>query len=250
MRAMVGDDATFSHYPGLPAPVPLRLVTSPEHPCSYFPSRAAQSRAFWAEQIPADLYHRFMDAGYRRSGKVVYQNVCAGCRLCVPIRVPVASFLPDKSQRRCWRRNQDLIVSVGVPEATDEKFDLYQRYRAHWHDSEETHDRDAFTSFLYDSPVDTMEVCYRDPAGELLGVGICDVCEASLSAVYFYFDPEEAKRGLGTFSAMWEIAWARGRGIPHYYLGYWVAGCGAMSYKANFKPYELLGTDGVWRAGE
>ncbi len=94
-----------------------------------------------------------------------------------------------------------------------------------------------------------MEICYRDAAGSLLGVGICDVCAESLSSVYFYFDPDEARRSLGTFSAMWEIEWARRNSIPHYYLGYWVKACGAMEYKANFKPFELLGTDGVWRGG-
>ena len=69
----------------------------------------------------------------------------------------------------------------------------------------------------------------------------------SLSSVYFYFDPEQAGRRLGTFSALWEIEWAREMNIPHYYLGYWVAGCGAMEYKASFRPCEALGTDGVWR---
>jgi len=36
---------------------------------------------------------------------------------------------------------------------------------------------------------------------------------------------------------------------PHYDLGYWVTGCGTMQYKSNFRPFELLGTDGVWRPG-
>ena len=92
-----------------------------------------------------------------------------------------------------------------------------------------------------------MEISYRDPAGKLLGVGICDVCSDSLSAVYFYFDPDEARRSLGTFSAIWEIEWAKHTGIPYYYLGYWVSGCGAMEYKASFRPCEMLGTDGIWR---
>jgi arginine-tRNA-protein transferase len=244
----VPSEQLLSHNPGPPAPVPVRMALS-AHPCSYFPNRESRSRAFWATAMPGDTYHRFMDAGFRRSGKVVYQPVCAGCRACVPIRVPVATFAPDKSQRRCWRKNQDLVVTAGDPEPTAEKFAVYDRYRRQWHDSEEPHDYDTFTSFLYDSPVDTVEFWYRDPAGKLLGVGICDVCGASLSSVYFYFDPDESRHSLGTFSAMYEIEWARAAGIPHYYLGFWIAGCGAMEYKANFRPYELLGTDGVWRPG-
>lgn len=238
----------LSAYPGHAPPYPVRLVVVPEHSCSYFPERASRTRAFAASAMPGELYHRFMDAGFRRSGNVVYQPVCGGCRLCVPLRVPVGTFAADKSQRRVWRRNQDGVVTVARPEPTAEKHELYERYRRDWHGSEEEHDWGAFVSFLYESPVETLEFVYRDAAGRLLGVGICDVCPQSLSSVYFYFEPSEAKRGLGTFSALWEIDWARRMEIPHYYLGYWIKGCGAMDYKAGFRPCEVLGTDGVWRA--
>lgn len=248
-----------SHYPSHPPPVRVSLVTLPEHPCPYIPGRAARSRAFMASSIAPPVYHALMDAAFRRSGRLVYQPVCAGCRACVPIRVPVATFEASKSQRRAVRRNVDLNVAVAAPEATQEKFELYRRYQRDWHgksgDDLEGDDEEgswaSFVSFLYDSPVDTVEFTYRDAAGKLLGVGICDVAAGqSLSSVYFYHEPAESKRGLGTFSAVYEIESARSMGVPYYYLGYWIAGCGAMAYKANFRPYELLGTDGVWRIGE
>ena len=202
-----------------------------------------------AGRMSGDAYHQFMDAGFRRSGRMVYQPVCRGCRACVPLRVPVATFRAGKSQRRCWRKNQDLVVTAGTPEATDEKFDLYRRYATQWHGKEDEEDGWAgFETFLYDSPVDTLEFEYRDRAGRLLAVGICDACDRSLSSVYFYHDPSEARRGLGTFGALYEIEWARGRKLPHYYLGYWIAGCGTMDYKATFQPCEALGFDGIWRS--
>jgi arginine-tRNA-protein transferase len=209
------------------------------------------SRALWAEQIPPGLYHRFMDAGFRRSGKLLYQPACRGCRACLPIRVPVATFRPDKSQRRSRRRNQDLIVSVSEPVATDEKFELYRKFlagRFERSDPEEE-SRESFERFLYDSPVQTLEFEYRDGAGRLVAVGLCDVCRESLSSVYFYYDPAESRRGPGTFGALHEIETAARLGVPYYYLGYWVAGCGAMDYKANFRPNEVLSADGVWRPG-
>ena len=239
-----------SHFPSHPPPVKVRLVTLPAHACSYLPGRRSVSRAFMAREMPADVYHRFMDAGFRRSGKLVYQPVCPGCRACVPLRVPVAGFTATKSQRRCWRKNQDLVVTSGPPEPTEEKFDLYRRYVTEWHGKAGDADADrweSFESFLYDSPVETLEFCYRDAAGRLLAVGICDLSPRSLSSVYFYHDPADARRGLGTFGALYEIEFARRSGIPHYYLGYWVAGCGTMAYKANFGPAEGLEPDGVWR---
>lgn len=228
--------------------MPVRLVTLPTHPCSYLPDRPSTTRALWADRMPPEVYHGFMDAGFRRSGKLVYQPVCTGCRACVPIRVPVDRFEPSKSQRRAYRRNEDVAVTVGEPTATDEKFDLYRRYVTQWHGkSAGDESRDGFEEFLYDSPVDTVEFVHRDAQGKLLAVGVCDVSPASLSSVYFYFDPMESKRGLGTFGAVYEIETARRLGIPHYYLGYWINGCGAMEYKASFRPSEFLHPDGAWR---
>jgi arginine-tRNA-protein transferase len=209
-----------------------------------------------ADELPPMLYHAFMDAGFRRTGKLIYQPACRACRKCLPIRVPVEQFHPDKSQRRCRRRNSDLQISIDTPRASDEKFDLYSRYLLQWHgrsaaaESEPDDDegnRKSFEAFLYDSPVGTIEFTYRDPAGQLLGVGICDVCSLSLSSVYFYFDPAHSERGLGTFGALYEIEHARSHHIPWYYLGYWVDGCASMQYKCGFRPCQVLHTDGTWR---
>src|SRR5690606_123433 len=99
----------------LPPPRPVRLRVCPEEPCTYLPGRQTTLRAFWAHHLSGQAYREFMDAGFRRSGRVIYQPICRGCRACIPIRIPVETFRPGKSQRRCWRRNADLTVSVGAP---------------------------------------------------------------------------------------------------------------------------------------
>ena len=80
--------------PALPPPVAVSLATLPPHACAYLPGRTTTLRAFYTGRLPGRLYHDFMDAGFRRSGRVVYQPVCQGCRACVPLRVPVAEFAP------------------------------------------------------------------------------------------------------------------------------------------------------------
>lgn len=245
--------------PPLPPPVPVRLTTLPDRPCPYLPGRVATSRAFLAGEMGGAVYDAFMDAGFRRSGTLVYQPVCRACRACVPVRVVVDAFAPTRSQRRCATRNADLTVEVAPPVPTDETFDLYARYQTARH-ADPVHDdgeedeptRAAFESFLYESPVDTLEFTYRDPAGRVLAVGIADFCPRSLSSVYFYYDPAESARGLGTYGAIREIDWCRTRGVPYYHLGFWVAGCRKLEYKRRFGPNELLRPDGQWgeaRAG-
>jgi arginine-tRNA-protein transferase len=239
---------TFSEFPALSPPRGLRLSVLPERPCPYLPARTAMDRAIWADSMPAELYEQFMNRGFRRSGRLLYQPLCPGCRECKPIRLAVRDFAPSKSQRRSWRRNLDLKVSMTAPHLTDEKFELYRRYVRQWHQRQDVDDSAGLKSFLYDSPLQTtVEFEYRDPRSRLIGVGICDQCPAVLSSVYFYFDPRHAARSLGTFSAMYEISFARQLGLLHYYLGYYVAGCRTMEYKRNFTPCEILCPDGLWR---
>ncbi len=251
---------TFSHYPTWPLPIAQPTSITSRHTCGYLPGRLSVFRAFEAEQISPEHYQKLMDAGFRRSGGIIYQPMCPGCRSCVPLRVPVAGFLPSKSQRRVLRHNADLVVRVVRPNPTAEKWELYDRYQREWHDGKQAGDPMGFIQFLYRSPLQTLEFEYRDPlagdsmerrdGGKLVGVGICDLCPTSLSSVYFFFDPDAAARSLGTFSALHELAWARERKLTHWYAGYWVEGCRQMQYKARFGPAELLGTDGVWRALE
>jgi leucyl-tRNA---protein transferase len=235
-------------YPAASPPVPVPLVTTGMQPCPYLPDRQATLRVFRTDQMDGELYHRFMDASFRRSGLLIYQPVCRGCRACVPIRLAVSEFRPDKSQRRCWRQNQDLHVEIAPAVATQEKFQLYQRYQADWHHKEPGSETfEGFEEFLYFSPVQTVEFCYRLASGQLLAVGICDICAQSLSSVYFFFDPREARRGLGTFGVLQELDWARQRNIRFYYMGYWVRNSPAMSYKINFGPHQLLNADNRWQ---
>jgi arginine-tRNA-protein transferase len=246
----MNEEHTFSHYPSWPPPVKMRLPTLPEHPCVYLPDRTARMRGFFADRVPSEVYHEFMNAGFRRSGRLVYQPACPRCRQCVPLRVAVHQFRPSKSQLRCRSRNRDLTLSICAAQPTEEKYELYVRYLRDWHGrpGDET-SPDDFRAFLYDSPVDTIEFSYRDGSGRLLAVGICDACQQSLSSVYFYFDPAESRRALGTFGALSEIDYAREHQLPWYYLGYWVYGCASMQYKCDFRPHQRLDTDGVWRDG-
>jgi arginine-tRNA-protein transferase len=160
----------------------------------------ANNRAFLAERIDPEIYHAFMDAGFRRSGGWCISrrarrvgNACpSACRGHVPAEQVPATVL---------RRNDDLSLEVTPAKPSEEKFDLYRRYVLERHRTEERPeepDRESFVSFLYDSPVDTLEFAYRDAAGKLLAVGICDASRLSLSSVYFYFDPSSP-------SEAWEL---------------------------------------------
>jgi arginine-tRNA-protein transferase len=140
-------------------------------------------------------------------------------------------------------------VEIADPEPTDEKHALYQRYLKSRHDGQMSGSREEFQSFLYAAPPLTREWVYR-AEGRLIAVGIADVEPHALSAVYFYFDPDEAARSPGVLNVLFLIEDCRRRGVPFLYLGYYVAGSPSMAYKAGYRPNQVLGEDGRWRPGE
>ncbi|MCC6208862.1 MAG: arginyltransferase, partial [Gammaproteobacteria bacterium] len=79
------------------------------------------------------LYSRLAPLGFRRSGNRVYRPACPACAACVPLRVPVEDFLPQRSQRRAWERNSDLLVRERPPGFNAEHYALYCRYIAGRH---------------------------------------------------------------------------------------------------------------------
>lgn len=222
------------------------LVTGEAHSCPYRPGKNAVEQVFAAEAFPPELYHDFMDIGFRRSGKYFYRPACSCCSECRSIRVVLQEFRLGKSFRRILRKNLDVTVSIDAPRFSMSKYRLYQHFLQSRHTATGT---DSFTSVrnsLYASPVHTVEFEYS-LGHRLIGAGLVDVCSRSLSSVYMFFDPDLAGRSLGTFAAIQEILFALQHNIPFYYLGFYVADCKAMNYKARFKPHEFLDQTFVWR---
>lgn len=224
-----------------------KLLRGEEHPCAYLPGQSARSQAFRILQLDGDTYHELMDRGFRRAGDMFYAMVCENCRKCEPIRVPVQTFVPSRSQVRAQRRCADVTMRVQRPTMCAETWDLYQRYVRHQHpDTPLDETPEKVIEWLYKPVVDTYEVTYH-LADRLVAVSILDVCQSSVSGVYHFFDPAEHKRSLGVFSVLAEIEWAKQVGIPYYYLGYWIEGAPTMHYKANYGPHELL-REGRWQS--
>jgi arginyl-tRNA--protein-N-Asp/Glu arginylyltransferase len=222
----------------------LRFV-SPEAPCPYLPGRLARHEVYRADQLEPASYDRLLARGFRRSGRVVYRPRCRGCAECRQIRILVDEFRPSTSQRRVLRRNADLRVKVDRPELDDAKVNLFHRYLDAQHDGSMSRGKESLREFLYDSPTDSFEFQYW-LGSRLAGVSIADRVPSGLSSVYMYFDPELSSRSLGTYSVLWEIDYCRREKLPYYYLGYYVAGCTTMNYKARFRPLEVLIGEDRW----
>jgi arginyl-tRNA--protein-N-Asp/Glu arginylyltransferase len=215
--------------------------------CVYRPDELWALRMHPAPRVD-QAYQDLLDDHHRRSGWVVYKPVCQSCHACMAIRVPVEGFRPTKSQRKALRRNEDVHVELGPPSPSEEKLELHNRFVEHRFERGESSFRslDTYEEVFGASPITTQEMRYRID-GRLVGLGLVDVLPNVISSVYFYFDPGEQRRSLGTFSALKEIELARESGRNFLYLGYYITDCREMNYKARFQPCELLHPDGEWR---
>lgn len=227
----------------------LQYYITPPHDCSYLENKSAR-------MVFLDPVHRIdvvtlselSRLGFRRSGDFVYRPECHLCRQCLSCRVPVAAFQMNSSQKKAWKRNQDLRVNI-IPtqEAGPEHYQLYERYILERHADGDMYppSLDQFEKFLVHSCTDSifMELWKDD---RLISVSTCDPLDDGISAVYTFFDPDERRRSLGVFAILKQIEYIKNLGMPYLYLGYWVPHSAKMNYKSQYAPLEIL-LDGQWR---
>ncbi len=222
-------------------------ITAPQH-CPYVEGREMQTVLVDpAASLEDHHYGRLLAEGFRRSGQFVYRHQCPSCRACVPVRIPVDAFQPNRAQRRCLRRNADLALRIVTDPDLDEHVELLRRYLAARHPGGgmEHTTRTDYLGMLSDRNCGVLLLEFRR-GPRLLAVAVTDHTPQALSAMYTFFDPDVPDRSLGTLAILHQIQEARRQGRAHLYLGYWIPDSEKMAYKTRFQPVEGRVT-GTWR---
>jgi len=231
--------------------ISLYRYQTPPGPCGYLPNETWQfEHEIVAVLSPAEYQQRLQE-GWRRFGHLVFRPRCPTCRECRSLRIDVSRFRPNRAQRRNRKLNEGAVtLTMGSPKVTSEILELYDRYHAHqsvakgWPEHLPKEPAEFQASFV-ENPFAVEEWQYRIDS-RLVGVGYVDVVSEGLSAVYFFYDPNYRRRGLGTWNVLTAIERAQSLQLPFVYLGYFVAGSPSLAYKADFEPHQMLDNKGNW----
>lgn len=230
-------------------PEELLFYLSAPHECSYLQGREAVTLfADPAHKLEPGTFSTLCELGFRRSGGLVYMPRCSGCQACIPVRIPVEQFTPNRSQRRNWQNNSDLTIALTPPQFNEEHIALYHRYikARHPDGSMDVERREEVERFFLCDWSNTLFLEMRAEE-RLVGLAIVDVIDSGLSAVYTFYDPQLEKRGLGTYAVQAMIAEVSRRKLPYLYLGYLIHESPKMAYKAGYRPLQQL-RNGQWIA--
>ncbi|WP_374830896.1 arginyltransferase [Paenochrobactrum pullorum] len=238
---------------------PQFFLTAPA-PCPYLEDKV-ERKVFThlTGSKASEINDLLTQGGFRRSQNIAYRPVCENCQACVSVRIIADDFKMNRSMKRIWQNNKDLIGTVNNPDTNNDQYALFHEYL-------EARHRDGgmsgmsvqdYTMMVEDTHVTTKMIEYRRRGpdsfitgkgeGELIAVALTDVLSDGLSMVYSFYKPELHSRSLGTYMILDHLHRARQYGLPHVYLGYWVNGSRKMEYKIRFRPQEQLGPRGWQR---
>ena len=219
----------------------LRLFLTEPHDCSYLPEERATT-AFVDPAVPVSkaVYSRLSELGFRRSGRYIYTPRCENCQACIATRIPVKQFKPNRQQKRCANRNDDLLIRLCDDIDHGEHFALYERYISERHYDGDMYPptRSQYDDFIGEQLESSRVIEYRIQ-DRLVAGAVVDLLDDGISAIYTYYDPEPSKRSLGTFAILSQISIANDLDLSFVYLGYWIKECDKMAYKSGFRPLEM-----------
>lgn len=240
----------------LPSDTPLQKLqfyVTTGYTCGYLPNKMAQSLIAAPQHlVDAKVYSGLIQQGFRRSGKFSYRPHCENCQECIPVRIILDQFSPNRSQKRAFKQHNNLTTAILPVGFHEEHYDLYASYQRARHSEEKIQDETApqendveqYQSFLCQSNVESVMVEFRENE-QLKMVSVIDIVRDGISAVYTFYETKDTATSYGTYNVLWQTLWAKELGLPYLYLGYWIRDSKKMAYKQNYQPLEKL-IDGEW----
>ena len=215
------------------------FIDSKPFQCGYFKDRRSLFEEYLLEDISEVEFEYLLAHGMRHFGEYYFRPRCLNCHDCVPIRLRAADYCITRSQKRALQASSQVEIRLGRPQYSEEKFKLYLDHKTRFVSlQDDVEDEENFRLSFYAKTPFGMEFEYFLD-GKLIGVALADVTRKTFSAIYTFYSTEHSQLSLGTFSIVKQIEFCKRRGIPYFYMGYFIAKNKSLTYKSNFRPNEV-----------
>jgi arginine-tRNA-protein transferase len=149
------------------------------------------------------------------------------------LRVALPSYHTDSAQLKLFKQNARFTTHIRSASITDEKENLYSRYRS----SLSFQPSESLRQLLHGhsqelSIFDTYEVVVYDD-DQLIAIGYFDIGKNSSAGIVSVYDPAYKKYSLGKFLIYKKMEYCQSLGMRHYYPGYFVPGYSYFDYKLS-----------------
>ncbi len=197
--------------------------------------------SFSSSFVPLADWEQLLAEGWRHNGmhffRVSNDYDENGLKLdVIPMRYRLSQFDMSKSQRKIWRKNQDLTYRLMPLSIRDDMHFLFDQHiqRFKYNLPYSIYD---FVSPEPNAPFPTFqfEIFYKD---KLIACTFIDLTPHTLSSTYAMFDLEESKRSLGVFTMLLEMAYGVATKKMFHYPGYAFMQPSHMDYKKQFAGSE------------
>lgn len=211
---------------------------TPKSACPYLEGQEQTLSVFWARDISPSELDDLLSTGWRKFGEMNFKPSCDLCQKCTPLRIVIDNFSLSKSQRRVLNKNLQVVTDfLETPLYKKEYFQLYIKHSKAKFNKETIESEIEFIASFF-STSKTLIVSEFKIQNQIIAYGILENSILGLSSVYFVYDPDFSHLSLGTYGALKEIEYAKGKNLTFYYLGYWIQENKSLSYKDKFKPSE------------
>ena len=196
---------------------------------------------FLSPQVSAERMDELWACGWRHQGILFFRYShwpTEGVEHeIMPVRLDLARFSMSKSQRRVWRRNEDIRWEIGPARIEQALHEIFALHSTRFHENVPQ----SLTDFLGSAPASVPCECLMLKAmlgDRLVAASFLDQGAKDVSSSYAIFDPAFSNRGLGTLTLLKEIALARAEGRRYLYHGYATRTASHYDYKKTFKAIE------------
>jgi leucyl-tRNA---protein transferase len=186
------------------------------------------------EKITAEELDRYLYDGWFRNGQRIFTtnflNFNSQMYSAIWLRIKLNALKETKTFDKLSKLNSKFKITIQAASVTDEKEELFQRYRRGMSFSASQ----SLKALLYgDSTMDvfnTYEVLLHD-GDVLIGVGYFDLGKTSAAGIISFYDLSYKKYSLGKYIILLKVEYCKRHDFIYFYPGYFAPNYPAFDYK-------------------